>query len=273
MGPITFSFSWFSSLGCLGDFNVFLSSDERVGCVVHEREMQEFRECLRDCSLEDHPYTGGVFTWHNKQDFSPKWAKFDRLLVIQQWFLHFPSTVVFLPPGVSDHASILLTIASPILIQKPFRYLNCWSSSSGFNDLVRADWQVPVAGGPIFALFYKLRRLRGVLKTVHATEFRGIAKRVADAKIRLSECQSLLLSSPAHHRLLAQEKILLHSYKCLKGAEMKMLAQRAKVQHLLLSDANTKFFYASIAARKRRNTIGAIENMAGQLCSRHEEVS
>ncbi|KAK9698111.1 hypothetical protein RND81_08G083400 [Saponaria officinalis] len=57
---------------CLGDFNVSLTSDERVGCVVHEREMQEFRDCLRDCSLVDHPYTGGVFTWHNKQENCPK---------------------------------------------------------------------------------------------------------------------------------------------------------------------------------------------------------
>ncbi|KAK9665946.1 hypothetical protein RND81_14G148100 [Saponaria officinalis] len=44
---------------CLGDFNVSLTSDERVGCVVHEHEMQDFRECLHDCSLEDHPHTGG----------------------------------------------------------------------------------------------------------------------------------------------------------------------------------------------------------------------
>ncbi|KAK9689389.1 hypothetical protein RND81_09G056400 [Saponaria officinalis] len=65
---------------CLGDFNFSLTSDERVGCVVHERDMLDFRECLRDCSLEDHPFTGGVFTWHNKQDSCPKWAKLDRLL-------------------------------------------------------------------------------------------------------------------------------------------------------------------------------------------------
>ncbi|KAK9714638.1 hypothetical protein RND81_06G108500 [Saponaria officinalis] len=258
---------------CLGDFNVSLSSDERMGCVIHEPEMQEFRDCLRDYSLEDHPYTGGVFTWHNKQDSCPKWEKLDRLLANQQWFLHFPSTVAFLPPGISDRASILLTVASPGFTRKQFRYLNCWSSFSGFNDLVLADWHTPVYGSHIFALFSKLRRLRGVLKTIHATEFRGIAKRVADAKTRLSECQTLLLSSPAHQQLLAKEKSLLHSYRSLKGAEMRMLAQREKVQHLLQSDANTKYFYASIAARRSRNTIGAIEDMSGQLCSGHEEVS
>ncbi|KAK9675842.1 hypothetical protein RND81_11G035500 [Saponaria officinalis] len=58
---------------CLGDFNVSLNSDERVGFVVHEKEMQEFQDCLCFCSLVDHPYTGGVYTWHNKQDASPKW--------------------------------------------------------------------------------------------------------------------------------------------------------------------------------------------------------
>ncbi|KAK9740863.1 hypothetical protein RND81_03G066500 [Saponaria officinalis] len=246
---------------CVGDFNVSLSSDERVGCVVHEREMQEFRECLRSCSLEDHPYTGGLFTWHNKQDSCPKWAKLDRLLANQQWFLQVPSNVVFLPPDISDHAAVLLTITSSTVIRRPFRYLNFWSSSPDFTELVRADWQTPTSGGRIFSLFSKLRRLHGVLKNIHANEFMGITRRVAEAKTRLTECQILLQSSPVHQQLLANEKVLLHSYRRLKSAEMRVLAQRAKVQHLQLSDANTKYFYASIAARKTRNTIGAIEDI------------
>ncbi|KAK9725294.1 hypothetical protein RND81_05G134400 [Saponaria officinalis] len=100
---------------CLGDFNVSLTSDERVGCVVHEREMLEFRECLRDFSLEDHPYTSGVFTWHNKQESCPKWAKLDRILANQQWFLQFPSTVAFLPPGISDML-LFFSLLHPLLL-------------------------------------------------------------------------------------------------------------------------------------------------------------
>ncbi|KAK9740314.1 hypothetical protein RND81_03G025700 [Saponaria officinalis] len=170
---------------CLGDFNVSLTSDERVGCVVHEREMLEFRECLRDCALEDHPFTGGIFTWHNKQESFPKWAKLDRLLANRQWFLDVPSTVAFLPPGISDHTHILLTVVSSVALHKPYRYLNCWSMSPGFCERVSSDWLAPVFGGRIYSLFSKLRRLRRTLKTIHTSEFMGLSSRVAEAKARL----------------------------------------------------------------------------------------
>ncbi|XP_074277736.1 uncharacterized protein LOC141601361 [Silene latifolia] len=58
---------------CLGDFNISFTADERDGCIPHDREMHEFRDCLADCALSDHPYTGGLYTWHNKQEKSPKW--------------------------------------------------------------------------------------------------------------------------------------------------------------------------------------------------------
>ncbi|KAK9666724.1 hypothetical protein RND81_14G206500 [Saponaria officinalis] len=236
-------------------------------------QLRAFSSVILPWICLDHPYTGGIFTWHNKQDSCPKWAKHDRLLANQSWFLHVPSTVAFIPAGVSDHASILLTVASPAVLHRPFRYLNCWSLSTGFSEIVRSAWQVPVHGGHIFSLFSKLRNLRWSLKSIHVAEFRGLTKRVADAKVRLSECQSLLYDYPVNQLLLAQEKALMQTYKALKNAEMRMLAQKAKVQHLQLSDANTKYFYASIAARKTRNTIGAIDDMHGQLCHGHDKVT
>ncbi|XP_074301270.1 uncharacterized protein LOC141632641 [Silene latifolia] len=134
----------------LNDFNVSLSSDERVGCVLHDREMQDFRDCLHSCVLEDHPYTVGVYTWHNNQVYSPKWAKLDRILVNPAWFLQIPmSSVVFLPSGVSDHASILLTVSSAYNAHKPFRYLNCWSLSPKFAESVSSGWVAPSSGSKI----------------------------------------------------------------------------------------------------------------------------
>ncbi|XP_074299602.1 uncharacterized protein LOC141630737 [Silene latifolia] len=145
---------------CLGDFNVSLYVDERVGCMVHDRDMQDFRDCLSFCSLVDHPYTGGIYTWHNNHAASPKWAKLDRLLL-----------------------------------------------------------------------------------------------------------------SPLNHLLIAQEKTALLQYVTLKKAEMRVLAQRAKIHHLQQSDDNTKYFYAQIAAKKCRNTIGSIQDVDGSLCQGHAQVS
>ncbi|XP_074320099.1 uncharacterized protein LOC141656908 [Silene latifolia] len=205
---------------CLGNFNVSLIADERIGCILYDREMQEFRDCLADCALSDHPYTGGVYTWHNKQVNSPKWAKLDRLLLNPTWFLQISSSTAL---------------------------------SSG--------------------LFSKLRRLNEHLRAIHTTEFSGITKRVAAAKTGLSQRQTLLQADPLNPLLLEEEKTLIASYMKLKTAEMRILAQKAKVQHMQLSDANTKYFYASIAAKKCRNTVGLITDAQGRLCTGHAAVT
>ncbi|KAK9668501.1 hypothetical protein RND81_13G064900 [Saponaria officinalis] len=219
--------------------------------------------CLGDFNVSHFSRTG----------FLSQMGKIDRLLVNRLWFLSVSSTVVFLPSGVSDHSPILPTIASSVVLRRPFRYLNCWSLSPAFTEKVLSNWQVPVHGGRIFSLFTKLRSLRGALKSIHVNEFLGIANRVADAKARLSDCQSLLQASAVNQTLLAEEKVLLLSYKRLRNAELRVLAQKAKIQHFQLSDANTRYFYASIAARKARNNIGAIEDMHGQACYGHDKVS
>ncbi|KAK9723747.1 hypothetical protein RND81_05G022700, partial [Saponaria officinalis] len=259
---------------CLGNFNVSLNYDERVGCVVHDREMQDFPDCLRYCSLVDHPYTRGVYTWHNKQDASPKWAKLDRVLVNRDWFLGMPSsTVTFLPSGISDHAPALLSVISSVPHQRPFRYLNCWASSSEFMACISRGWSASCFGGKIFSLFFRLRRIRADLKLIHTSEFSDLTARVAAAKGLLNNCKLLLQTSPTNSRLLAQEKQFLGAYACLKNAEMMALSQRAKVQYLMLNDVNTRYFYASVAAWRIRNTIGAIEDVHGQVCQGHSVVS
>ncbi|KAK9705649.1 hypothetical protein RND81_07G073400 [Saponaria officinalis] len=189
-------------------------------------------ELLRDSSF-------GLHFGNSMLGASPKWAKLDRLLVKHLWFLHMPIfTVVFLPPRVSDHASVLLSVASATMFHRPFR----------------------------------LRNLKTVLKMIHFNEFAGITNRVAAAKSLLSDCQ-LQLQGSVNPLLLAQEKRLHTAYAGLKKAEMRFLAQKAKVQHLVLSDTNTRYFYASIAARRVRNIIGAIEDIQGQVCHGQENVS
>ncbi|XP_074315352.1 uncharacterized protein LOC141651546 [Silene latifolia] len=231
---------------CLGDFNVSLNSDERVGCVPHERGMQDFRDCLHYCGLSDHPYTGGLFTWHNKQMASPR---------------------------ISDHAPILLTIPSEGHLIKPFKYLNCWALSDGFQNLVSQYWTHGNLGGKIFSLFSKLRNMRKHFKQLDSTEFSGLTQRVTEAKSKLMDCQVALQLSPLSKPLLLQEKLPLDSYTKLKSAEIRVLFQRAKVQHLQQSDANTKYFYASIAVRNSRNTIGAITDAQGKHCLGQKEVA
>ncbi|XP_074271138.1 uncharacterized protein LOC141595065 [Silene latifolia] len=231
---------------CVGDFNFSLSSDERVGCISQERDIQEFRDWLHTCSLEDHPYTEGVYTWHNKQHLSSRWAKLDRLLVNLAWFLGLTASVVVFPSGISDYAHILLTTPSTSNYHWAFRYLNYSAISPKFKVLVAKSWITPRVGSQIFSLFSHLSNLRHDLKHIHHTEFNGLTIR---------------------------EKTLVQEFVQLKNAKLKMLAQKAKIQYLKLSDSNTRYFYASIAARRVQNTIGTIADVRGIVCLGQENVA
>ncbi|XP_074299643.1 uncharacterized protein LOC141630787 [Silene latifolia] len=82
---------------CFGDFNVVLNIDERLGSShVQVADIDEFSQCLDNCSLVDHPATGCHFTWNNKQGDGLRWAKLDRILVSPQWFASFRSLATFL---------------------------------------------------------------------------------------------------------------------------------------------------------------------------------
>lgn len=52
----------------LGDFNNVLNLGERIGSPVALEEVVLFRQCVRNCLLQDHPATGLFFTWSYKQE-------------------------------------------------------------------------------------------------------------------------------------------------------------------------------------------------------------
>jgi len=51
----------------MGDFNCPLNPDERVGALVRNGELMDFRACVQHCDMEDIPFAGNFYTWSNKQ--------------------------------------------------------------------------------------------------------------------------------------------------------------------------------------------------------------
>ncbi|XP_074277298.1 uncharacterized protein LOC141600940 [Silene latifolia] len=249
---------------CMGDFNVVLNMDERLGSThVQMADMHEFSACLDVCQLVDHHTTGCHFTWNNKQGDGLRWAKLDRILASPQWLSR-----------VSDHSPCLVNIADlPHPPRASFKYLNCWALSPHFQDHVREGWGTQYSANHIVSLFLKLKNLRRTLKKLHTTSFTSLSDRVKKSKVALEQCQDDLRNSPMDPTLISLEKKLLHGYLLVKRAEMQVLFQRAKVQHLQLNDLSTRFFYSKLADRRLRNSIGRIHDEDGNLCTGTEEIS
>ncbi|XP_074267050.1 uncharacterized protein LOC141590352 [Silene latifolia] len=250
---------------CMGDFNVVLKMDERLGSDhIHLADMQEFGQCLDTCGLVDHPATGSHFTWNNKQGNGLRWAKLDRILVSQSWFSTFQSTASFLNASVSDHSPCLLNVLDNGYLRRgSFKYLNCWALSPSFHKCVREGWDSHYYGGKISTLFQKLKRLKGFLRGIHSSDFSNLSLRVSVAKTELLSCQERLQTNPTDSSLISEEKELLTNYLLVKKAELQALHQRAKVQDLKANDACTRYFYSHLAARKATNSVGRILDING----------
>ncbi|XP_074290464.1 uncharacterized protein LOC141617178 [Silene latifolia] len=232
---------------CFGDFNVVLNMDERLGSShVQLADMAEFSQ----------------------------WAKLDRVLASPQWFASRHSTATFLNAGVSDQSPCLVNVdgmASPC--RSNFKYLNCWALSPQFRDTVHRGWSSYYYGGHIVSLFQKLKRLKSGLRKLHTSSFTNLTDKVATCKSTLKHCQDKLSCSPLDSTLLREEKVLVQEYLQVKKAEMQVLYQRAKVQHIQLGDLSTEYFYSKISARKVRNNIGSILDEAGRQCTGSHEVA
>ena len=54
---------------CAGDFNEVLTENEKLGGVPRNRvQIENFREALDFCGLDDFGFRGSLFTWCNKRN-------------------------------------------------------------------------------------------------------------------------------------------------------------------------------------------------------------
>lgn len=68
----------------IGNFNVTLASSEHSRAHDYRPDqlgMTQFQEVVTDCSLQDLPYTGALFTWWNQREEDPIGKKLDKALV------------------------------------------------------------------------------------------------------------------------------------------------------------------------------------------------
>ncbi|XP_039064930.1 uncharacterized protein LOC120210236 [Hibiscus syriacus] len=215
-----------------GDFNTFISaedsSDFDVLGLYSTSDMVEFNDCLMDLEIHDHPFTGPLFTWSNKQESNLLARKLDRVLINSQWLIEFPdSAVEFKAQGPSDHClgTVWTQKSAQVNKPKPFKFFNCWTANEDFLRVVKDSWQGHCVGDPILILFTKLECLKPLLKNLNRSSFSDIVGRVVAKRAEL-------------------EAIQIHN-----------LDQEGEL--------NTKFFHQRVELNKKRNIIKVIKDDRG----------
>lgn len=185
----------------LGDFNQIRDPSEHSlpPTLNMDKRIRDFNDCLSEAKLDDLNYRGTTFTWWNKRKSSPLAKKLDRCMVNDEWYITFPSSVVFFgSPDFSDHAVMALSLEPErIRTKKPFKFYNFLLKNTDFIDIVCASWfSFNVTGSAMFRVSKKLKLLKSVIRDFSKQNYSGIEKKTAAAHERLLLAQATMLSAP-----------------------------------------------------------------------------
>ncbi|XP_070054703.1 uncharacterized protein [Nicotiana tomentosiformis] len=195
-----------------GDFNSILCPKDRLyGTAVTNMEIKDFAECVRNLMLNELPWKGDYYTWTNKQQGGDRiWSRIDRAMGNADWMMQFGHlTTKYKLPHISDHSPMMInTNLREPKIKPPFKLFNVWSTHENFPKIVEDCWTQNLHVDTMRNIWLKQKDLRGKLKILNETEFKGIAMKIEQAREDLKEVQTKI---SAHYTdaLASEEKNIL----------------------------------------------------------------
>ncbi|VFQ75853.1 unnamed protein product [Cuscuta campestris] len=222
----------------LGDFNVVLHIDDRIGgSRVTREETKDFEECLRDCGLEEVPYTGSYYTWSNKQGLGDRiYSKLDRVVSNVEWVTKFGSKTIILEEGISDHCPLIIPNSHCQIKRNEFKYCEMWRLDPSFQAIIKEGWSKQVVGRPMFQILQKLKSLKAPLRKLNRDKFHQINKQVEVIGVELEEIQKHLKDNLEDSELLHKEKQLAKEYHLKIKAALLLRKQQSKMEWITEAD-------------------------------------
>ena len=135
--------------------------------------------------------------------------------------------------------------------------------------MVARLWRYQYPGNPMYRLTRKLANLRAHLISWAKETFNNVASRINQCTSSLSAIQNALNLDPSSSALLQAETNYRHQLLELHRIEESRAQQQSRNCWLREDDANTKFFHASVRARRARNTIRNLEDNGDTISDNH----
>ncbi|XP_062113952.1 uncharacterized protein LOC133824956 [Humulus lupulus] len=209
----------------LGDFNAIFDPNDRVGGrPISVKELEDARQWLDLCLVEELKIMGSYYMWSNNQEGGNRiYSKLDRMFSNEDWLDSFPNvTAVSHWEVVSDHCVILLKqVAVKNVGVQPSRFYNMWASHPQFRTTVLDNWSKPL-------------KVEGC---------------------GLEQAKSNLYNDPNNSCLCAEERTTFLEFKRQEKLYASFISQKRKIDWLHFGDENSSFIHASLKKRKVANRI------------------
>ncbi|KAE8704873.1 hypothetical protein F3Y22_tig00110435pilonHSYRG00103 [Hibiscus syriacus] len=244
---------------CLGgDFNAFLTQEEKRGGDVNLMSMNIFRDFVSKANLIDLPLLGGQFTWCNNREV-PTFERLDRFLVDHSFFSQFPKINQNLQPrSISDHNIILLENRECNWGPKPFRLFNYMLVEEGFSELLTKELFNLGTQENSIPISKILNRVKDVAKNWAGKGFLQLPGRIRTLESVIQDMEMKLQqgSSLVSMNFIVEAKRELWE---LQKKEESIWMQKSRLKWRLEGDKNSRFFHHSAAIRGRINYIKVIK--------------
>ncbi|GJY65952.1 RNA-directed DNA polymerase, eukaryota, reverse transcriptase zinc-binding domain protein [Tanacetum coccineum] len=260
---ITGCFPWV----LLGGFNVILNCNENSkGINVQSFEVQEFKKCVDNLSLEDIKLMGLFYTSIKVRRDPSKGVlkKLDRVMGNGHFVSDFSKSFAnFLPFVSSDHSpAVLVMLEVKGKSNKAFRFMNYLADKKDFVDVVRQHWFIPMKGFNMYILTKRLKALKKHMRSLNKKNG-NVCEKVKRLKVKLARVQKELSRDPSNVDLREEELIYIDAYKKATRDEELLLKQKSKIQWLKEGDFNTFFFHDMVKGRVTKNIIEVIYDDEG----------
>ncbi|XP_016446644.1 uncharacterized protein LOC107771714 [Nicotiana tabacum] len=175
-------------------------------------------------------------------------------------------------PFISDHASMLLTLASSRSnIKVPFKFFNVRANHEEFLKIVEEIWQQSHSTVKMKNIWVKLKYLRPVLKRLNHEECKFINQKIEKAGQELVITQENI-HMKGNTKLLVKERELIQNLEKWSMVEESALQQKSKANWIKLRDSNTKFFSSLIKERTQRKQIIELTSLNNKKLSEPKEI-
>ncbi|XP_057803558.1 uncharacterized protein LOC131018881 [Salvia miltiorrhiza] len=248
----------------IGDFNAVKGSNERISSVLpYRRACQDFCDFIEASGFGEPTTSGLRFTWSGRR-FLPRHVEsvLDRALISDGFADMWDSINSHALPRISsDHSPLVFQckLAMPTG-KRHFKFLNMWVLHPDFQNMVAESWNDNVdAHCPIFRVMFKLRRLRGVIRSWNKTVFGNVDTAIHEYQQDLLEIQTHIAESGYTNDLFDEEVSAQAKINVLLSRKNSMLQQKSRINWLVDGDRNTTFFHNMIKFRNRGFSIGHLK--------------
>lgn len=257
----------------IGDFNETAWQHEHFSRAQRsERNMENFRDMLADCSLLDLGFKGPKWTYDNKQEGANNVkARIDRGVADHRWSnLFSEASIEHIWSSRSDHLPLLLRFGSrkewrPV--NKAFRYEHMWERLDSLSDVILESWHKRNPGANLSEILAKLVELQQSLSTWARTKFGSVIKQTGALRKQL---EILWKRSPSPERGKEIKTASRNLDELLHREEM-MWRQRSRALWLREGDRNTRYFQRKASWRRKKNTIIKLKDERGEWVENKEK--